>query len=293
MLIQRTWWIVFLLTIPYLVARAVVWWELLVQLGVCPPIRPFLVSFAAGEITKSLPAGDYLQNFLLDRLTHFGPVAVVRATMATTAILALESTLAVPVVLIVGVPGWDWLFWTIIGLVLAWIVVLVALWLLVDRWGSRVRPEIHPRLRFVRDLVEEFLHAGGELVAARTARSFVPTGIYMLCYVVDLYVMLRALDVPGISFVDTLSIYGFIVLVTILIPIPGELGVTELSGVGVLVAYGVPASKAALVMLGLRILGTGFTILQSGAILVALRGELRTASKSPAGEMVPTTEPTT
>jgi uncharacterized membrane protein YbhN (UPF0104 family) len=113
----------------------------------------------------------------------------------------------------------------------------------------------------------------------------------MLCYVVDLYVMIRAVDVPGISFVDTLSIYGFIVLVTILIPIPGELGVTELSGVGVLVAYGVPAAKAAVIMLGLRILGTGFTMVQSGVVLVALRGELRTASKATRREILPTTEP--
>ena len=289
-LIERTWWIVFFLTVPYLAARAVVWWELLVQLGVRAPIRPLLVSFAAGEITKSLPAGDYLQNYLLDRLTHFGAVAVVRAIMATTAILALESALAVPVVLIVGVPGWSWLFWTIIGLVVAWIVALVALWLLVDRWGSHVRPEIHPRLRRLRDLVEEFLHSGGELVTVRTSRSFAPTAIYMLCYAIDLYVMIRAVDVPGISFVDTLSIYGFIVLVTILIPIPGELGVTELSGVGVLVAYGVAASKAAVIMLGLRILGTGFTIVQSGVILVALRGQLRTPSKASRREIVPTRE---
>jgi hypothetical protein len=48
--------------------------------------------------------------------------------------------------------------------------------------------------------------------------------------------------------------------VTILIPIPGEIGVTALSGVGVLIAYGVSAAKAAVIVLGLRILATGFTV---------------------------------
>jgi uncharacterized membrane protein YbhN (UPF0104 family) len=276
MLVQRTWWIVFVLTVPYLATRALVWWELLDQLDVRPRFRPFLVSFAGGEITKSLPAGDYLQNYLLSKFCRFGPVAIVRTFMATTAILALESALAMPAVLVIGVPGWSWLFWTIIALVAGWIVVLIALWLLVDRFGSRVRPDIHPGLRRVRDLVEEFLQSGGELLAWRTARSLVPTAIYMLCYVVDLYVMIQAVGVHNISFVDTISIYCFTVLVTILIPIPGEIGVTELSGVGVLMAYGVPAAKAAVIVLGLRILATGFTIVQSAAILALLRGEFKT-----------------
>jgi uncharacterized membrane protein YbhN (UPF0104 family) len=289
-LIRSTWWIVFILTVPYLVTRAIVWWELLDQLDVRVRIRPFLVSFAGGEITKSLPAGDYVQNYLLSRFCHFGAGAVVRSFMATTAILALESALAVPVVLIIGVPGWSWLFWTIIGLVAAWIVVLIALWLLIDRWGSHVRPEIHPLLRRARDLVEEFLQAGGALLTRRTARSLLPTAVYMLCYVIDLYVMIRAVEVHGISFVDTLSIYGFIVLVTILIPIPGEIGVTELSGVGVLIAYGVPAAKAAVIVLGLRILATGFTIVQSGAILAALRREFRVVDGARTVEAIASTE---
>jgi uncharacterized membrane protein YbhN (UPF0104 family) len=278
--IRSTWWVVFLLTVPYLAARAIVWWQLLDQLDVRPRFRPFLVSFAGGEITKSLPAGDYLQNYLLSRFCRFNSVAIVRTFMATTAILALESALAVPAVLIIGVPGWSWLFWTIIGLIAAWIVVLLALWLLVDRWGSHVRPEIHPGLRRVRDLVEAFLQAGGELLAGRTLWPLLPTAVYMLCYVVDLYVMIQAVGVHDISFVDTIAIYCFTVLVTILIPIPGEIGVTELSGVGVLIAYGVPAAKAAVIVLGLRILATGFTILQSGAILAVLRGEFKTVGGS-------------
>jgi uncharacterized membrane protein YbhN (UPF0104 family) len=289
-LIQRTWWTVFVLTVPYLATRAIVWWELLDQLDVRVRIRPFLVSFAGGEITKSLPAGDYVQNYLLSRFCRFDAPAVVRSFMATTAILALESALAVPAVLIIGVPGWNWLFWTIIGLIAAWILLLIILWLLVDRWGSHVRAEIHPLLRRVRDLVEEFLQSGGALLTRRTLRSLLPTAVYMLCYVVDLYVMIRAVEVHGISFVDTLSIYGFTVLVTILIPIPGEIGVTELSGLGVLMAYGVPAAKAAVIVLGLRILATGFTIVQSGAILAALRKEFKAVDVPHTVEAIASTE---
>src|SRR5690349_5123357 len=56
MVTQQVWWIVLPLTIPYLVARAYVWNDLMQELGLAVPLRRLLLAFAAGEIAKSLPA---------------------------------------------------------------------------------------------------------------------------------------------------------------------------------------------------------------------------------------------
>lgn len=54
-ILQQTWVLVLILTVPYLLARVYVWHELLEQLGIRVSGRVTAVSFAGGEITKSLP----------------------------------------------------------------------------------------------------------------------------------------------------------------------------------------------------------------------------------------------
>jgi len=93
--------------------------------------KQLAVAFAGGELTKSLPAGVYTQNYLLGRLEHFGRLSLIRSSMATAAMLGLETLLALPVALIIGIPGARWLFWTLIAIVIAWLVLLGAAWVLV------------------------------------------------------------------------------------------------------------------------------------------------------------------
>ena len=283
-IVQRTWWIVLLLIVPYLALRALVWHELLEQLDIDVPWRPLLVAFAGGEITKSLPAGVYVQNYLIARLEHFGQVATARSTMASTAMLGLEAALAVPIALLLGWPGMAWVRWTLLGIVVAWIVVMGLAWLLVN-FGIHHLPARTPDwVRSVTRFIEEFLEAGGELVAWRTARSLLPTAGYMFIYAVDLYVIVRALGIPGISLPDAVGIYAFVVLTVILVPIPTEIGLTEFTGLMALIAYGVPQPEAAIVILGLRALATGMTILVSAALLIVLRRELSRAERAPAAK---------
>jgi uncharacterized membrane protein YbhN (UPF0104 family) len=276
-IIQRTWLPILILTFPYLAARALVWHELLSQLCLPIPWRQLVASFATGEMTKSLPAGVYTQNYVLGRLANFSKISNVRAGMATTAMLGLETALAVPVVLIVGIPGQPWLFWTVLGIVAAWIVVLALVWLVLNYWASRLNPDRHTSLSNFVQLATEFLEAGGELLAIRTLRSLIPTAAYMLIYVIDLFLIIRAAGVHNVSFVHTMAIYGVIVLAVVLIPIPTEIGITEFTGLGALLAYGVPGSTAAIIMLSLRILATGMTVLVSGILLFLMRDELRQA----------------
>ena len=68
--VQQTFVPILILTFPYLALRAYVWRQLLQQLGFEIPWRQIAASFAAGEMTKSIPAGVYSQNYILAKLNH-------------------------------------------------------------------------------------------------------------------------------------------------------------------------------------------------------------------------------
>jgi uncharacterized membrane protein YbhN (UPF0104 family) len=273
-ILQGTWLLVLALTFPYLAARALVWQELLQELGIQVPWRQMAVSFAGGEITKTLPAGVYVQNYLLARLVHFGSFSVVRSSMATTAMLGLEAAIALPLALIFGIPHQPWIFWVLIAIVVAWVCILIGAWLLVHPVAARFEQRLPAVVLKARELVEEFLDAGRELISWKTLRALVPTALYMLIYAVELYAILLAAGIHNISFADSVGIYALTVLAVILIPIPTEIGLTEVTGLGALAAYGVPRSTAAIVMLALRILATGMTILVAAAVIFFMRDEL-------------------
>jgi uncharacterized membrane protein YbhN (UPF0104 family) len=279
-IVQRTWLPVLILIFPYLAARLLVWYELLCQLGIVVPRRQLVVAFAAGEATKALPAGVYLQNYLLSKLSHLNRHSVVRSTTATTAMLGLESAVAVPVAVIVGIPREPWVRFTILGIVVAWIVVLFLAWLLVRYRARHMSPRTAAWRRRLIQIIDEFLTAGGELISIRTVRTIVPTAVYMLIYVLILYAVIQAAGAHQITFVDAMSIYAITVLAVIMVPIPTEIGITEFTGLGALLAYGLPSATAAAVMVSFRILSTGATLLVAGALLVGLRRELASAKST-------------
>lgn len=93
----------------------------------------------------------------------------------------------------------------------------------------------------------------------------------------DLFLILQALGFH-LGWVAVITVYAAMVLAVVLIPIPTEIGIAEISALGALEAFGVPHHSAAVVSLALRILATGSTILLAGLVFVALRGELKKAS---------------
>jgi uncharacterized membrane protein YbhN (UPF0104 family) len=273
LILGRTWLLVLVLTIPYLIVRGLVWRDLLTAVDVRVPLRNFATSFAAGEMTKTLPGGLYVQNYLLARLEGFTESDVVRSSMSTTAILGLESAVALPLALIFQLPGEPWIFWALVGLVIAWIILLVLAWMLVHHWGADYRDRIPGWLNKLRGLLEDFLAAGGELLTPRTLVLLLPTALYMGFSITELYAITRVIDVPAITFADTAGIFALIVMVDVLVPIPTEIGLTEFTGLGALLAYNVQQSTAALVMLSFRLLVTGMNIALAAVVLLALRTE--------------------
>jgi uncharacterized membrane protein YbhN (UPF0104 family) len=216
-----------------------------------------------------LPAGVYLQNYILGRLSHLGRHSLVRSTTATTAMLGLESAIAIPVAVLIGIPHEPWLRATILGIVGAWIVVLILAWLFVHPRAQRLSTRSTGWWQRLILIIDEFLTAGGELISLRTVRAIVPTAIYMLIYAIILYAVIHAAGANQITFADTLGIYAILVLAVIMVPIPTEIGITEFTGLGALLAYGLSSSTAAIVMVSFRILSTGATLLFGGVLASA------------------------
>jgi uncharacterized membrane protein YbhN (UPF0104 family) len=263
---------VVLLTIPYLAARLLVWRQLLAEEGVALTWRPIMAAFAAGEFSKSLPGGIYIEDYLLGRCG----VRIAPSLIATTAVSGLETLMAVPVVLGFGVPGWGWLLPTIAGVLAVYVVGLSALWWAANPGGADVRVHRpHPVLALMRGVCS-FLAAARPLLVLRTVRAtLVPVVLELTLVAVDVWLLGRAVGIPGISFREAAVVYGFSTLVLVLIPVPTDLGTTEASGAGALLAFGATRPQAVATLLLLRILLTGATMLLTGPLVLALSRQLR------------------
>jgi uncharacterized membrane protein YbhN (UPF0104 family) len=271
LVLEHVWWIALLLTIPYLAARVYVWNHLMRELNLFIPMRRLLLAFAGGEMAKSFPAGVYVENYLLDRLTDFDKEQTARSTAATTAILGLESAIALTIVLVVGIPGDTWVRWVLVAVTVVWLILGAVAWLLIRRelhQGSQLP-------RWVRKLLtaaDEFFKAGAALFQWRTLTNFVPTACYMAIYAADLYVIIHVMGFH-LGWFAVVTTYAAMVLAIVLIPIPTEIGIAEISALGALEAF------AAIASLALRILATGSTIVVAGVLFLALRDELKKADQ--------------
>lgn len=277
--VQQAWLLILVLTFPYLAARLFVWRRLLEQLGLDIPLRPLAASFAVGEMTKSIPAGVYTQNYLLGKLGHFNRISAIRSTVATTATLGLETIVALPVVFLVGVPNVPWIRLALASVVAAWIVIVAVVWVATHYFAAHLNRQRHQWLKRAAIIAAEFLDSGRELFSWKSLVPLVPTAVYMLVYVVDIKIITQALG-ANISFVHAMVVYAIVILAVVLVPIPTEIGITEFTGLDVLREYGVPGSTAAIVMLSLRLLATGLTIVVAGILLFILRDELERAQKT-------------
>jgi membrane protein YdbS with pleckstrin-like domain len=98
---------VLLLIGAYEAVRCAPWRFLLTCLGIRVPLRTQVSAFLCGEVTKSLPAGNYFQNYLLRQAkgTDFG-----RSSTATTLIMVTEVAICLAGLVIIGLGDWSsWL----------------------------------------------------------------------------------------------------------------------------------------------------------------------------------------
>jgi len=82
------------------------------SLGIRASWRSQIFSFSVGEITNSLPIGNYFQNYLLEREKG---VAVAYTAAGTTITILLEVAVCVVYLAIFGIRGWAWVRPLMIG----------------------------------------------------------------------------------------------------------------------------------------------------------------------------------
>ncbi len=247
--------------------RARQWRYLLRRLGLRPRWRHILLALLSGDGSQILPAGIYFQNYLLQR-TSGADVGVSLA--ATLAMQLLEAAVALGVLCVVSVPGWSWLRPT--SAVVA--VGYVAFLLLLRRpavlgWLERHGPAGGLAGYLLLELKKFLAGLDGLMKLSIILRGAGYTAAYLAFTISAFWVVVQAYGLPSIGPIQALAIYCFVLAIIILNPLPSDLGISELSGVGIFLAFGVPPAEGLTVMLIARF-STLFSVeaMAAGAFLV-------------------------
>jgi len=287
----------FLLMAGYEVVRCAQWHYLLKALNITVPLRTQIFSYAIGEFAKNLPIGNFVPDYILTREegTDFG-----RASSSSLLVSVLEVAVALAGIVIIGIDGWTWirpviLIGTFVFVILAWAFY---------RWHHSPQHNAHQatsqseqigRPRHTRHApqwarrvlgwkwVQGGLHELHELTQGEAtllhpqvvAISTLACAIYMALSGLALYVVIVGLGLTGINWEEALSASFFSLAVATIIPIPTDLGSSEASGAGALVAMGLATVAAVSTLLLYRFLNLVEQILVALLAIVVLPGEFR------------------
>lgn len=246
----------FVLTIAYFVLRGATWLLLLRQVGLRTPMRPTVAAFSAGELTKSLPAGPYLEAYVLARLERLPERDVVSAAMATMGSDVMVGVVGFVTAMLLGLPGHDWFRWLLIAIAGSWVVIYSVAWAVI-RWGHL--PHRFAQARWfatIRRVGGEVIDGAGKLVKPVAVWPLLASAAYLAVSALVIWLVLTAVGLPADP-LAAIRIVTITSLVNVLIPVPTDLGVTEITGVGILTVHGIGVPQAAIVMLGYRLLLTG------------------------------------
>ncbi|MBF6591095.1 MAG: flippase-like domain-containing protein [Ktedonobacterales bacterium] len=265
----------FLAMIAYTVVRGVQWHYLLRAPNVRAPLRAQVFAFLMGEMTKSLPIGNYFQNYILERSrgTDFG-----RTSAASTIVIITEVGVSLLGCVLIGVGGWAW--------VRPVILLGVGGFMLVCFIFSKVHDPTNPprwitsrkTFRTVLDEFNQFRDGAHDLAHPRILLiESALSAIYLVIAGTGLWLVARGLGISGISYVGALAVYFFSLAVGLILPIPIDFGVVEISGTGALLAIGVSKTGAVGIMLINRFLSLASALVIALLGMVIFRDELRKA----------------
>jgi uncharacterized membrane protein YbhN (UPF0104 family) len=111
------------------------------------------------------------------------------------------------------------------------------------------------------------------------ARQAVLCALYIGTAGLALFALTVGLGVNEVSLWQSLGIYAFTMTVGLLMPLPIDFGVIEISGVGALLASGVSQEVAVAIMLINRMLNVGSAVMIAAVGTVFLREELHKTLK--------------
>lgn len=262
----------FLFMIGYTIVRGIQWHFLLHELGTKAPLRSQIFAFIIGEMTKSLPIGNYVQNYVLQRTQDedFG-----RTSAASTLIILTEVVISVLGVDIIGLGDWGWLRPLII---IGTVAAAMGAWVVIEGHEEGQPPKWirdHKSLMKALDEVKEFQTGVGVLLKPRTV--LIEAGlsaVYLMLGAGALYMVVLGLHITGVDFFATLSVYFFSLAVALMLPLPIDFGATEISGTGAFLAVGMTKFAAVGVMLINRVLSLLSAFVIAGVAMVVMHDEL-------------------
>lgn len=264
---------ILILLLTYQGVQYLQWHGLLRALGIHVPQRAQIFAFLVGAATKILPIGNFFENYLLLRAggTDFG-----LSSSATLLGVLIEVAVSLVGLVILGLDHWTWLRPLIlVGLA----IFLPCAWLAYRHHHAGTLPawlSQHRLLRLAMDELRQFRQGAAALLhPAVLLRAAVLGTVYLLLAGATLYVVVRGLGINGVSFGQVLAVYFFSLAFGLIFPLPVDIGVTEVSGVGALLEIGVDKSAAVSVMLIMRVFSVGVALLVGAAAMIAMPDEVR------------------
>ncbi len=270
--------------------RAVQWRIFLNAIGIHATRREAFLTLAGGDAAQVLPAGLYFQDLLISRELNTGVSAPLAAT---TLMIWMEVTIAMLALAILGLPGVPLLrpIMAVCG-----VGSLLILLLAHTRLLNGVRsffcfcegPLAHIKLgKFGRKLVtgmDTFIGSFAGLSHPKVLLSGLALcTAYMTLTIFGFWMVCQGLSITQVGPAEATAIYSLVLAVVDVNPLPSDLGVSELSGVGGFLAFHVNADAGLAAMLTFRILLLISEELVAAAAFLMFREETRRlfSSKAP------------
>lgn len=191
---------------------------------------------------------------------------------------------------ILGIDGWDWLRpLIVIGLMVSGLIVWAAYRAHISPHPT-VRMLKHPWIRRGLDELRRFRDGTTqELIHPRTLTYATALGAgYVFIGGLILYVLIRGLGFPGVTFWEALAAYDFSLAFALIFPLPIDFGTLEVSTVGALLAVGLERSAAVGVALLDRLVLMGAAVVIFIPALLVLRNAVRYTLRRKPPRPVPT-----
>jgi uncharacterized membrane protein YbhN (UPF0104 family) len=248
--------ILFALVVGRELFRSGEWRVFLSAIGIHASRRQAFLSLTAGDAAQVVPGGLYFQDLLISRELQASPSA---ALAATTAMIWMEVCVSMLTLALLGLPGIPVLRPLMavggVGALLALMVAHTRLlnWVrsLLCRWEHR----LGNLGRKVIDILDSYLGAFAGLSDPRVLLSGLALcASYMALTYFGFYLVCAGLHLPGIGPAQAAAVYSLVLVIVIINPLPSDIGVSELSGVGGFLAFHVPAAAGLAAMLTFRIL---------------------------------------
>lgn len=267
----------FLLVAIYEVVRFIQWKYLLQQMDIGVDLRRAIFAFVGGEATKSLPAGNYFENYLLEREEG---ISIAYTAASTTFTILLEVSVCVIYLAIVGISGWPWLRpLMIFGAV--GVACLIAIVVKLDLHAHP--PESLAKRKAFKWIGEQwkaFTEGAKNFLCLRViAVAWGLAVLYLAAAGAAYYVVITALG-GNVNFFEGVAAYLFGLGVGLILPVPTDIGVQEISGVGALKALGLQTTRAVSVTIIYRILNLVSSFVIAIVTFAILHRELRDAFSS-------------